>query len=184
VAVVAALILALIVIVTFGGCAGRQPVDTSQTILAEAASALAVVDAAVADAATATEEEAIDRAVARVDAEECEEGEGRESCVVRHLRDERSAWYRAADALEAAHAVLETWEQANDAWRSSGERPPDWLGTVCRPFDTAITAVLDLLPTVDVDVPELWRNLLSRVDLVCQVGGALVTSAASEEGAP
>jgi flagellin-like protein len=174
---------AVLIAVTVTGCPNRQrPVDTSQTILVEAAAAMADVDRAVAAASTDSEDAAIDAAVARVEAGECAEGEDREDCVVRFLREGRAAWYAAATAIDAARAVLETWEAANDAWRDSGERPDDWGETVCRPFETAVDGVIEGLENVGITVPATWRTLLERADDVCRVGVQIAEALAPEEG--
>jgi hypothetical protein len=175
--------VAVLITIAVSGCPGRQsPVDTSQRILVEAGAAMADVDRAIATAAAEGEDAAIDRAVARVEAGECNEGEDREACVVRFLREERAVWYRLVAAVDAARDVLETWEAANDAWRSSGERPADWAETVCAPFETAINGVIELLGNVGIEVPATWRTLLERADDVCRVGVAIAEAVAPEGG--
>lgn len=90
-------------------------------------------------------------------------------------------WYRLTSALEAAHGTLETWEQVNDGWRSSGERPPDWNERVCVPVRTMVQTVLDLLGETSVDVPETWRALIEQADELCSLGVAIADVVAPRE---
>jgi hypothetical protein len=163
--------MAVLVTLTFTGCPTAQsPVDTSQRILVETGTALSHVSRAVSIGTKAQGDAAMDRAVARVRAGECDEGEDREDCAVRFLREEQAVWYQLTAALEAAHGTLETWEQANDAWRTSGARPPDWSTTVCQPFETMTQTIVELLGRVDIEVPEAWRQIITRSDDLCRLG--------------
>jgi hypothetical protein len=167
-------------IVPMPSCSGARPVDTSQEILVETGLALSHVDRAVAGGAESVRDRHIDRAVERVERGDCEEHEPPGECVVRLLREEMVVWYRLTESLEAAHGLLETWEEMNDGWRGDGERPGDWNDRICSPLRTLSSTILELLEQVGIDVPELWRGVVGRVDLVCSVGVAVATAGRGE----
>jgi len=160
----------VLVVISFACSGGQSPVDTSQTILAETGASLALIDRTVALGVRSSTDAAVVRAAERVNTGECVQAEEREECVVRFLREEMDLWYQLTAALEAAHGTLEAWELANDGWRTSGERPADWSERVCEPFGAMVTTILELLERVDVDVPETWRALLGRSDMLCSLG--------------
>lgn len=162
--------MSVLVTVSTTGCPSTTPVDTSQSILIQIGTSLANIDAAVERGTRANTDGAVDRAVARVEAGECNEGEPRDECVVRFLREEMDMWYRLVAALEAAHGTLETWEGVNDAWRQSGERPSDWDEIVCHPVGTMVQTIMDLLDEAGIDIPPTWRDLITRADELCQIG--------------
>ena len=184
-------ILAMAFILTAGfaavgtGC-GAPPVERSQTVLIETAQALSHVDHAAAKAARQVRDGALERVRERA-ASECPSlvpGEGettdqaaerRQDCFAELLRDEMSGWFDLLDALSSAHDFLEVWEAANDGWRSSGEQPPDWDARICRPLRETVEAVIGLLEAVEIEVPEPWRAILLRADVVCSISVQLAT---------
>lgn len=168
--------MALLVTISLTGCPKQLPVDTSQRILIETGSALAEVDRQVSRMAERQGDAAIERAVARTEGGECGADEVRGDCVVRLLRDEMAIFYRLMASLEAAHGTLETWEQVNDAWRASDDRPDNWNSLVCEPVGTMVRTILDLLDEAGIEVPEKWSALIGRVDLLCSLGMAVADS--------
>lgn len=168
--------MSLLVIITLTGCPKQLPVDTSQRILIETGSALAEVDRQVSRAAERQGDEAIERAVARTERGECGADEVRGDCVVRFLREEMAVFYSLTAALEAAHGTLETWEQANDAWRASDDRPDNWNELVCSPVSTMVQTILDLLDEAGLEVPDTWRALIGKADMLCSLGMVVADS--------
>lgn len=170
------------------GC-GPPPVERSQTIMIETATALASVDRTAARAAEYVRDGALERVEARSVAE-CEPVDSsdaastlraRQACFVALLREEMQSWFDLLDGLETAHEFLEVWEAANDGWRESGEQPPDWNQRICIPLRETVQAIVRLLQAVGVDIPQPWSSVISRADLVCSIGVGLATAIAGSE---
>lgn len=195
--------LGVSVLVTFAvlstGCPSTvQPVDTSQRILVEVGGVVSDVDSAVAEHMPAAQDRARESVMVTVR----EQRDERAQCVaagtdpaecVELPTEERAIemyevamhdWNRLVAALVAFHGVLQTWEQANDAWRASGERPGDWAVLVCEPVETFSTTILDLLVEVGVPVSDAWGTVVGYADDVCRLGVAVAETVTSsdEEG--
>lgn len=185
--------LGVSVLVTFAifaaGCPSTtQPVDTSQRILIEVAEVVADADAAVAEHMPAAQDRARAEVMAEVraaracDGDDCPDVPSEERAV--EMYQERLVpWNRLVLSLGTFHGVLRTWEQANDAWRASGERPDHWAAEVCEPIGTLSATILDLLVEVGVPVSEAWRSVVGHAETVCRLGVAVAeTVTSSEEG--
>ena len=172
--------MSILVTVAMTGCPSVQPVDTSQSILIQTGEALADIDRSVASGARSRTDAAVERAARRVQAGECNEGEPPEVCSVRWYREEMELWYNLTTALEGARGTLDAWQQANDAWRQSGERPSNWNEVVCLPVSTMMETVTELLTQVGIDIPEGWRAIIVQSDEVCQLGMAIADMISGE----
>jgi hypothetical protein len=151
----------------------QKPVDTSQQILIQAGAALSEIDCMVAAGTREASEGAIERARRKVELGQCIDGETNSDCVLRHLRNEMELWYALTAALETAHSTLQAWEAANDGWRQSGSRPPDWEQAVCVPVGIMTRSIVELLDTADVSVPEGWQALVLQAEKLCSLGVAV-----------
>lgn len=162
------------------GCPNRQkPVDTSQEILIQVGQMTADLDRIVArrmnQAADQVMEEVeqeveardavVDRCITDSDEECPEELDG-----FQLYRERMDGWYRLVSSIETLAGVLHVWEEVNDAWRVSGQRPPNWEEVVCRPIGTSVETVMNLLTELDVEIPESVRNILGRTEELCQLG--------------
>jgi hypothetical protein len=185
--------LGISVLVTFAilstGCPSTvRPVDTSQRILVEVAEATADVDSAVAEHMPAAQDRAREavmqevRAARACEGEECPEVPSEERAVEMY-QERLTPWNRTVSALVAFRGVLQTWEQANDAWRESGDRPDNWGALVCEPVETFGATILELLDEIDVPVSDVWRTVVGHAETVCRLGVAVAeTVTSSEEG--
>jgi hypothetical protein len=172
---------AVLVTLTVTGCPSTaQPVDTSQRILVESAEMLRAIDGAVVGGINAASESARTLVAGRMDTD-CEPGEDRGDCAVRLFREEMQPYYQLVAALEAVRGTLQTWEDANDAWRASGDRPGDWAEVVCEPVRTATETILELLPEVGLEIEPRWRDLVQHADEVCSLGVAIAEVVAPEQ---
>jgi hypothetical protein len=194
--------LGISVLVTFAilstGCPSvLQPVDTSQTILVEVGAIVSDADAAVAEHMPAAQDRAREAVMVTVretreERAACiEAGTDPGECVALPTEEQAitmydtalDSWNTLVASLVAFHGFLQTWEQVNDGWRESGERPPDWGARICTPLGTASTTILDLLVEVGVPVSEAWQAVVGHAETVCRLGvgvAEMVTS--SEEG--
>lgn len=195
--------LGVSVLVTFAilstGCPSTvRPVDTSQRILVEVGEVTGDVDEAVAEHMPAAQDRAREAVMQTVN----EAREERRACIeagtdpaecVEVPSEERAIemydsalddWNRLVAALVAFHGFLQTWQQINDEWRASGERPTDWARLVCEPLDTFSTTILELLVDVGVPISEAWQTVVGYADDVCRlgVGVAEMVTSSSEEG--
>lgn len=189
--------------VTSAGCPRTgSPVDTSQAILVEAGAALAEVDRIVEPRVTTAGEAARDAVRAEL-AETAREREGclqeaqeaggdPGSCAVVPdgldlYRARMRPWNELVAAMAATAGTLRAWQAANDAWRTSGERPRDWNVLVCQPVGTMVDTVLRLLVDLDLDVPAALRGVAGRTAELCNLGvmaAEALSASGSEEASP
>jgi len=170
----------VISIAVIQGCPNRQkPVDTSQEILIQVGQMTADLDRIVARRMSQAADQAMGEVEEQVEArsvvvdhcitdtdDECPE----ELDGFQLYREKMDNWYRLVSAIETLAGVLHVWEEVNDAWRASGQRPTNWEEVVCRPVGTATETVMNLLTDLDVEIPASVRNILGRTEELCQLG--------------
>lgn len=86
-------------------------------------------------------------------------------------REEMAPWARAVEGLEAAHAALLLAQSGLDVWVATGELPGSWTAT-CTAAGEAVSALVELLGAVGVEVPAMLAEAGPAVSALCRVAAA------------
>lgn len=153
----------LLFLASLAGCSTGRAQVAVQTALTASAEAVAAADRVVA----AGIPEAGELAVTAVAAEcppPCADWRER-------YRSEMAPWTRAVEGLEATHAALLLAQAGLDLWVSTGDLPGSW-GETCDAAGEAVSALVELLGAVGVEVPAMLAEAGPAVSALCRVAAA------------
>jgi len=153
---------AVVLLAVLSGCQSRAQV-VAQTALNATAEGLVLADRVVLTAMQPRIEEAV--------------AETHERCAfgcdnpVLVLREILASWYQAVRGLEITRESLALLQAAAEVWYATGSIPESWR-PLCRSVVDALVALVALLETVGVEVPETVRVGPRLLGALCEAGGA------------
>jgi len=155
-------VVAFILSLSLLGCAEQQAQVAVQASLTALATGLAATDEAVADAWPDAAAEARAHAV-REYAGDVESGLERYDVLMR-------PWTETVDALREARAALYLAQGGVTVWIESGDLPDGWE-PLCAGVGLAVSALLELLQPLDLELPAAVPLLAGYATQACAAAG-------------